>query len=335
VNPDLSITTEIFKYLVEKYSLINGIFSRGNAALLEFPVNKTPEFIGVEIGDFNDRMPGTLAVAMSREGKVIIPHVNTMIQKDDELYVVGEKSLIMSLNSKVRKNGKYTDIRRVMIIGGGNIGLYLASMLSDFGVSVKLIEQDKKRCHYLSAQLDKVIILHGNATDINLLEDEGIRETGAFITVTGHDEENLLLALTAKNYGVEDVIAKISRDNYLSLIETMGISIALNPLDISTADILRYIHGSKRILASQLIQGQAEIIEVIAAGHMKLLRKPLKELNLPEGIIIAAVHRGQEVIIPHGDTVIQAGDRVMLVCLLSEMPELEKLLDSSKKFGLF
>lgn len=335
VNPDLSITAEIYKYIVEKYTLNNGIFSSGNASLLEFSAAKMPILIGGEMTDFRKHFPDMRVAAISRSGKIIIPHAETVIQKEDELYIVGLKGQIMELSKKVHEKGKYTGIRRVMIIGGGKTGLYLASELSEFGVSVTIIEIDKDRCHYLATHLDNVMILHGNAADINLLEEAGIKEMDAFITATGFDEDNLLLALIAKNYGVEDIIAKISRDSYIDLIGNMGVNMALNPLDITISHILRYMQGSHRILSSQLIQGQAELVEILATGHMKLLNKPLKELNLPDGSRIAAIHRGYNVIIPDGNTEIKDGDRVIIICLLSEIPELEKYLKSSAKFKFF
>ena len=335
VNPDLSISMEIYKYLVEKYTLSNGIFSSGEIALLEFSSNKIKNLIGVRIDDFKKHLPNMLIAAISRSGKVIIPQSDAVIEKDDELYIVGEKNLIMSINSRVHEKGKYTNIRRVMILGGGKTGQFLASELSDFGVSVKIIERDKARCHYLATRLDKVMVIHGDATDVSLLEDEGIDDMDAFITATGFDEDNLLLALVAKNYGVEDIIAKVSRDSYIDLIGNMGVNMALNPLDIITADVVRYIQGSKRILASQLIQGQAEIVEIIAAGHMKFLNKPLADLRLPQGVKIVAIQRDLEVIIPDMNTIIKENDKVILMYLLSELPEFEKLLRFSPKLGFF
>jgi trk system potassium uptake protein TrkA len=177
---------------------------------------------------------------------------------------------------------------------------------------------------------DSVMILHGDATDITLLEDENFDEMDACVTATGYDEENLLLALVAKQHGIEDVIAKVSRESYADLIGSMGIDMALNPVDIVTSNVLRFIQGSKRVLSSQLIQGQAEVMELVADARMKLVNIPLKNLKLPEGTIIAAIHRGLEVIIPNGDTEIKRGDRVIVLCLLSEITELEKLLRTTK-----
>ena len=219
-----------------------------------------------------------------------------------------------------------------MIAGGGKTGYYLADKLSEFGVAVKLIEKDKARCYYLSTQLDDVMVLHGDATDTALLDEENLDEMDAFVAATGLDEENLLLALIAKQADVEDVISKVSRQNYKNLIEQMGIDMVLNPLDIVTSTILRYIQGSKRIIASLLIQGQAEIMEIIASDDMKLANTPLKNVKLPDGVLIAAIHRGAEVIIPNGDTRIRENDKVTIFCLLSDVGELEKLMTEKKSF---
>ncbi|MDR2771786.1 MAG: NAD-binding protein, partial [Clostridiales Family XIII bacterium] len=181
--------------------------------------------------------------------------------------------------------------------------------------------------------LENVLVLHGDATDIALLEDEGFAETDAFVSATGYDEENLLLALMAKQHGIEDVIAKISRESYYGLIESMGIDMVMNPVDISAGYMLRIIQGSELIVFSKLIQGQAELIEFIADENMMLADKPISELGLPNGVIIASIHRGGKVIIPTGDTEIEEGDRVLIFCLLSEVSDLEKLLRFRR--GLF
>ncbi|MBK5261181.1 MAG: Trk system potassium transporter TrkA [Peptostreptococcaceae bacterium] len=331
VNPDLSITLEIYKYLVEKYTLSNGIFTSGKVSLLEFPARKFPAINKISMNSFGQILPNMLVVAISRNGKIIVPHGDTVIKEDDGLYVIGEKEPIMKLSAKVHERGKYTNVQKIMIIGGGKTGLYLAKKLSEFGIAVKIVEKEKTRCHYLASHLDdSVIILNGDGTDIGFLEDENFDEMDACVTATGYDEENLLLALVAKQHGIEDVIAKISRESYSELIGNMGIDMALNPVDICTSNILRFIQGSKRILSSQLIQGQAEIMELVADSRMKLVDIPLKNLELPDGAIIAAIQRGVTLIIPNGDTEIKRGDRVIVLCLLSEITELEKLLRTTK-----
>ena len=335
VNPDQGITVEIYKYLAEKYTLSNGIFSSGKVSLVEFSVHRMPKLIGKSMNDITKILPNMLVVAISRKGKVIIPHGKEVIEPEDFVYVIGEKGPILALNSKVHERGKYTDLQKVMIIGGGKTGFYLAEMLSEFGAAVKIIEVQKERCHYLSSHLEDVMILHGDATDLTLLEEENLDMMDAVVTATGFDEDNLLLALTAKQHGVDDVIAKVSRTSYAEIISRMGIDMALNPLDITTSNILHFVQGSKKILSSQLIEGQAELMEIIATPHMNILDTPISELDLHDGIIIAAIHRGSEVIIPNGDTEIHEDDRIILLSLLRDRVITESLLKDTGKLGFF
>ena len=325
---------EIYKYLVEKYTLTNGIFSSGRVSMVQFGVRKMRKLAGLSMIEVRKIFPNMLIVAISRNGKIIIPHGQTTIEDCDTLYLIGERSEIHNLHKKVYEKGKYTNLQKVMIIGGGKTGFYLADKLSEFGIAVKVIEKDKDRCYYLSTHLDDVMILHGDATDTSLLDEENIDEMDAFVTTTGLDEENLLLALMAKQRGIEDVISKVSRQSYKDLIEKLGIDMALNPLDIVASIILRYIQGSKRIVSSLLIQGQAEITEIIASDTMKFTNVPLNELDLPDGVIIAAIHRGNSIIIPDGTTSILADDKVTIFCLLSDLAELEALFKPKKGFHI-
>jgi potassium uptake protein trkA len=326
VNPDFAITMEIYKYLSEKYTLNNGVFTSGRIALIEFKAKRKKELIGLKMPEVRRLMPDMLIAAISRNGKVIIPHGNDEIREDDAVYVVGEKNEIMELNKKVHVKGKYTDLQKVMIIGGGKTGYYLAQRLADFGASVKLVEQSKERCQYLSTRIPNVMILHGDGTDMDMLEEENIDEMDAFVTATGLDEQNLLLALTAKQKGIEDVISKISRESYSGLIEEMGVDMVLNPLDITAAYIFSIIQGEKRVISSMLVQGQAEIIEVVATPGMKMVGDTLQNLNLPKGVLIASIYRQGEVIIPDGNARIKDGDRVIMFSLLSDIADLEKLM---------
>ena len=174
INPDLAITVEIYKYLVEKYTLSNGIFTSGKIALIEFPSKKYNKLIGLSMPEVRNVLPDMLVVAISRNGKVIIPHGNDQIGQNDYLYLIGEKEKIIALNKKVHEKGKYTNVHKVMIIGGGKTGFYLAEKLAEFGAAVKLVEKNKERCHYLSTHLNNVMVLHSDGTDISLLEEENM-----------------------------------------------------------------------------------------------------------------------------------------------------------------
>jgi len=330
VNPDLAIAHEIYKYLVEKYTLSGGFFASGKIAILEFPVDRLPVILNKQITEVTKILDNLLVVAISRSGKIIIPGGSTTVIENDILYVLGHEDTARKLNEIVHENQTYTKLQKVMIAGGGKTGYYLAKLLSDWNVAVKIIEIDKARCQYLSEHLNNVMVLHGDATDQTLLEEENLVEMDAFVSATGFDEENLLLALLANKNHIEDVVAKVSRKSYAELVENLGISMALNPLDITASGILRFIQGTKKVIFSKMIQGQAEFMEIVADSRMKLLDVPLSDLVLPEEVIIAAIHRGEEAIIPNGDTIIQEGDRVIILSMLSQIPKLEKLLQKRK-----
>lgn len=322
VNPDMAITNEIYKYLVEKYTLSNGIFSTGKVSLIEFKAKKLPEIVGLSMREVHNVLPNMVIAAISRKGKVIIPHGHDTVLAEDSLYVIGEKDIILELTGKVHETGTYTNLQKVMIIGGGKTGFYLSKKLSEFGVAVKIIERDISRCHYLAEKLEDVMILHGDGTDRQLLEDENIQDMDGFVTATGYDEDNLLLALMAKEYGIEDVIAKVSRGIYTELVSNLGVDMAISPVDIISSNLAKMIQGKKKILSNQLVQGQAEITEIIIGRHMKIANKSLRAMDLPKGVIIGAIQRGSELIIPNGDTVVKEGDRVLIFSLLTAMPEM-------------
>ncbi len=334
VNPDLLITGEIYRYLIEKYTLSNGIYTFSRIALIEFEAYKIPAIVGKSLIEFRSLYPDYLMVGIARNGKMIIPHGNDVIEANDLVYIIGEKSSIFNLDKRVHAKVKRADARKVMIVGGGKTGYYLARRLSEYGSQVKLIESDRKRCHYLTNKLRNVMVLHGDGADVSLLEEENLEQMDAFVTCTGYDEENLMLALTAKNRGVEDVISKISHESYKCLIEKLGIDMVLNPLDITASTILRAISGSKRVLSSVLLQGQAELVEIYATKKMSMLNVPLSEMKLPEQVIIAAIHRGTTTIIPDGSTTIEEGDRVVIVCLVSHIGYVERLIRPTQRFNL-
>ena len=174
VNPDLSITLEIYKYLVEKYTLTNGIFTSGKVAMVQFNVRRMSRLINLTMRQVPNLLPNMLIVAISRNGKIIIPHGDTIVEDHDTLYLIGEKNEITELHNRVYERGKYTDLQKVMIAGGGKTGFYLAKRLSEFGIAVKIIEKDKNRCYYLSTHHADVMELHGDATDQALQEDENL-----------------------------------------------------------------------------------------------------------------------------------------------------------------
>lgn len=333
VNPDMACAAEIYKYLVEKTTLTDGIYTADGVTILEFSVTKVPSLAGRTVKEASLQLGGLLIGAISRSGKIIIPGGAALIQGDDTLYVIGLELAVKDLFRQVRDRKRYTDLTTAMIAGGGKIGFYLAQKLSAFGIAVKIIEENRQRCEYLTDRLDDVLVLHGDATDLSLLHEENVEGMDAFVAVTGFDEENLLLALLAKQKGVEDVVAKVSRKSYVTLIENLGVNMTINPMDMCATNILRYIQSEDIVIFSKMIQGQAEFTEIRAEKGMLLTERPLESLGLPEEVIIAAVHRQGAVLIPTGTTRIQDGDRVLILSLLTGVPALEAFLKQHKVHG--
>ena len=335
-NPERSVAEEINKYLVEKHSFIDGILHAGKVSLLEIAVEKMPELIGKMVSNIHENLEksGLSLAAISKNGKLIVLREGEdyLTEEDDVIFVVGDRDNIAKIATKIIDHERYTDIHHVMIAGGGKVGFYLARMLERFGASVKIIETDMQRCNYLAAHLPNALILNGDATDVNLLSDENFEKMNAFVSTTGFDEVNLLLALMAKKANIEEVIAKISRESFGELITSMGVDMVLNPVDISANHIVRNIEEAS-IISTQIIQGQAEFLRIIVEKDMWAEGKDIESLALPIGLDIIAIQRGTNVIIPDFKTKIMEDDRLVILSHLSESFDLEKLL--KVKHGLF
>ncbi len=333
VNPDSATANEIVRYLLKSYNFYSGDFAKGKVQMVDFNVNNMKSLIGKKIMEIDD-MEGLIIAAISRDSKIIIPNGSTELIENDVIYVIGKSDNINILGERFKLNVEKKHIKRTMILGGGKIGYYLAKQLIASNINVTIVEQDRERCKYLTEKLKNALIIHGDGTDINLLEEEDLLLMDAFIGATGYDEQNLLMSLVAKQAGVNKVIAKISRPSYTHLIDKLGIDVALNPINITASDILKYIRGGRVVSVSLLLGGQAEVTEVIVAENLPVIGKQIFELGLPKGIIIGAVVHEGAVIIPNGRTVINENDRLIIFCLISDVPSLDVFLKSNKG-GIF
>ncbi len=333
INPDLTTAIEIERYLLRSYNFYSDDFAKGKVSMVDFHIGNKEDFVGKCIKDLKG-LEELLITAISRDGSLIIPNGSTKLMKNDVIHVIGKINNINKLGEMLKINMDKKRSKKAMILGGGKIGFYLAQRLEQDNVLVTIVEADKSRCQYLSERLNHALVIHGDGTDINLLEEEDLASMDAFIGATGFDEQNLLMSLVAKQLGVNKTIAKISRPNYINIIDKLDVDIALNPVNITASDILRYIRGGKVVSVSLLLGGQGEVTEIIATEDLPIVGKPLSELGLPKGIIIGAiVHRGK-VIIPKGDTIIHPKDRIIVFTLTSDMPFFSKMIKPNKG-GIF
>lgn len=333
INPDLTTAIEIERYLLKSYNFHSGDFASGKVSMIDFNIKSMEGFVGKEIKEL-EGLEGLLITAISRKGNLIIPDGSTKLEENDVINVIGKSSNIDKLGEKLKINVNKKEIKRAMILGGGKIGYYLAERLALSNVEVTIVEKDEKRCEYLSEKLDNVLIIHGDGTDINLLEDENLDLMDAFIGATGYDEENLLMALVAKQSGVSKTIAKISRPNYIKIIDKLDLDVAFNPVNITASNILKFIRGGKVVSVSLLLGGQGEVTEIIVGEKVPAVGKTISEMKLPKGIIIGAIVHKDKIIIPDGNSIIYPDDRIIVFSLSSDIPALKKFI-GPRKGGLF
>ncbi len=329
INPDLSTARMIAKYLLRDLTYYTGEFASGKVKIIDFNIKENERFIHKRIMDLED-LEGLLITAISRENDLLIPSGETSLEKNDTIYVLGDIATIDKFTKKYKLNGTQKAIDDVMIIGGGHIGTYLAQKLAKEKVNVKLIEQDKYRVQVLTELLDHVLIIHGDGSDINLLEQEEINSMQAVVTVTGLDELNLLVAMIAKHNDVNKSIAKVSRDNYAKVINDLQIDAAINPLNISVSNILKFVRGNKVESISLLLGGEGEVSELIANKDMFFINKPLAQAQLPKGVLIGAIIHDGEVSIANGASVIQENDRIIVFCHASKVAKFKDIFIQKK-----
>ena len=334
VNPDKACADEIFKFVTQEYAISGGKLSKDGIGVLEFRADKMPEIVNRQLRDAKEHMQGLLIAAISREGKVLIPNGSSVIHSDDIIYTIGLQENIDALQSRVKDSKSEKKLGRIMIAGGGNTGYFLAKQLIEYGASIKILELSRERCEYLSSELSRVLVLNADATDTALLREENLQGMDAFIALTGFDEENLLLSMVAKQCNVPKIVAKISRKSYDTLTSSLGNIMIINPLDICASEILHLIRKDGVVLFSQVINGQAEFREIMATADMPITEKTLSELVIPEGVLVAAVERDGNAMVPNGSTKVQPGDKVLILSMLSSAGELESLLSKGRSSKL-
>src|SRR4030095_487389 len=260
-------------------------------------------------------------VAIFREDASVSVDGDTMVQPGDEVFFLADSQHIRTVMSELRRMDK--PVRRVMIAGGGNIGLRVANSL-DTGegldtherFNVKIIEANKRRAEVLANQLSsKVLVLNGDATDEDLLEQEGVGEIDLFLALTNDDENNIMSALLAKRMGARRVIALINRKSYGDLMQGGQIDIAISPSYATLSALLRFVRRGDVVAAHSLRRGAAEALEIIAHGDSRTSRvigKAIDQVELPRGVTIGALVRGSNVLMAHHDTVIEAEDHLIV-----------------------
>ncbi len=289
-------------------------FADGRVRLVGVVADREGLLVGQRIATLKDHIPNTEGriAAIYREGKAMLPKGDTVIQEDDEVFFIADRKDIRVFMSEMRRLEE--PVRRVLIAGGGNIGVRLALALEQTN-QVKIIEHDPDRARQISEQLNKAIVLVGDAADEELLLEENIDNVDVFCGLTNSEEANILSSMLAKRLGAHKVMALINRASYVDLVESSSIDIAISPQQITIGSLLSHVRRGDVVKVHSLRRGAAEAMEAIAHGDedsSKVVGRRIEDIELPKGTAIVAVVRGDQVIIAHHDTVIETDDHVIL-----------------------
>lgn len=310
-------------------------FAGGKVSLVAVRAYYGGNLVGHAISTLKEHIPNVDArvAAIFRQGRAIRPLGSTVIEADDEVFFVAATDNIRIVMEELQR--LENTYRRIMIVGGGLVGAGLARAL-ERSHRVKLVETRLERAEYLSATLENTLVLHGDASDQQMLSEERIEDIDVFVAVTNDDEANIMSAMLAKRMGAKKTMVLIQRSAYVDLVQGGDIDIAISPQNATISALLRHIRRGDIVNVYSLRKGAAEAIEAIAHGDektSKVIGRAINEIKLPPGATIGAIVRGSETIIAHGETVLHADDHVVLFLLDKQyIRDVERLFEPSALF---
>jgi len=324
INPDVEVVRAIERLIeIPGAEEIND-FAGGRIKFVGYRVAGGP-VVGVTMINIRTVLgvPDVIIAAIVREDQLIIPSGTDVIQSGDLVYFVcfaDNVQLVMQ-----RMGCPMRQVRNVMIIGGGDIGLRLARSLEG-RLHVKLVESDPDRCQELAQELHKTLVLLGDGRDQDLLTEENIHEMDMAISLTGDEETNILTSLLCRRLGAAKAVTRINKFAYFNLVRAVGIEQIVSPRLAAVNSILQYMRKGKVLSAASIKGDEAEALEAVALAHSDIVGKAIRDLNLPRGALILSIQRGEEVVFPTGDSVIEPDDRILILSTRRNIPRVEKRL---------
>ncbi len=317
VNPEKQAAMEIERLLKFPGFLKRDTFARGRVEIVELRVDRNSKLCDVTLSEMGGIVKcQVLVCAVLRSGCAVAPDGNFKLQEGDRIFVTAPTNTLTTL---LKNLGIITrKARRVILAGGGRVSYYLAQRLEKSGIPVQLIEQDRERCLQLADKLPGTCVIHGDASNQELLEKEGLADCDALVTMTGLDELNMIISLYGRSQGVPQVITKMSRTENTGLLDILPLGSVICPKELCSNTIVRYVRAMQNqtgaaIAVHSIADGQAEAIEFLVDDTTLYCGRPLKELQLRRNVLIVCISHGGKTEIPNGESSFVKGDTIIVV----------------------
>lgn len=332
INPEKLVAQEIYNILRLPSAFKVEYFSRRNLEMIEVKLKPEHQICGTPLMKLREKIKENFLVsAVMRDGKVIIPDGSFVLNPGDIISIAAAPSDMQKLLKSMGMLQK--GAKDVMLLGGGKIAYYLAKMLTASGINTKIVDKDFEHCHKLSDLLPKAVIIHGDVSHQDLLLEEGLRSVDACVSLTGIDEENIVISIFASSHNVPKVITKINSDDLCRMSDRLGLDCVVSPKSATSDVVVRYaraLHnsqGSNVETMYKIMDGKAEVLEFKVGADARLTDIPLKKLKIKQGILVVGIIRsGKVVIIPTGDDVIRQGDKVIVLAADHRLDDLSHIV---------
>ncbi len=331
INPEYAAAMEIARVLRFPSAIKVDTFAKGRVEMLKFKIEPGSMLHGMRLMDMQKKLNCNVLVCAVEHGEeVIIPNGTFELQEKDIISIVASPKKAGEFFKKI---GVVTNqVRSALIVGGGDITYYLVEELLTMGISVTIIEKDKERCDFISGKLPKATVIHGDGSDQNLLEEEGLLSTEAFLALTNLDEENILLALYAKSQTNAKIVTKVNRITFDEVIESLELGSIVYPKFVTAENIIRYVRAMQNSIGInietlyKLIEGKAEALEFLIQKGSPIIGIPLEHLHLKNNMLICCINHGGKIITPGGQDVIHELDTVIVVTTETGLKDISDIL---------
>ena len=333
VNPEYECAKEISRILRLPGAVRVDAFSKGSLEIVEYRVGSKDPLDGLQLKALVQKFGAKVLISVvERGGEAVIPNGDFTLREGDRLSITGTSR---ELRRFFAATGRFKKpVRKVMIMGGGRIAVYLARMLEESGIAVTVVEKDRERCEALCDLIPKAHVVCGDATRSDVLLEDGLSSTDAFVALTGEDGDNIVTSLYAKSCAVDKIVAKVNREHFSELLESSGLESVVTPKEIVAQQIARYVRAMGNSLGSSMetlyrvADGKVEALEFKVGEDAKCVGTPLKQLKLKKNILVAGIIRGSKCLIPDGNTEILAGDHAVIVTGAGRLRNLDEIVEA-------